>query len=80
MDRANVRRPRTQQLARALPAIGTRRRAGDRHYAPAICFSSFILSPIGTIAVPPSLRPAVLRQASSGPSLLLLHTDAGIPC
>ena len=58
MDRADVRQ-QTKRIARALPAIGTRRRAGGRYDDSTICVSAFSLSPIGTIAVPPSPRPAV---------------------
>lgn len=59
MDRPDIRQLRTKKIARFLPTIGTRRRAGDRYYFPATCISSFILSPTGTVAVPPSPRPAV---------------------
>ena len=59
MDRADVRQCRTKRIARALPAIGICHRAGGRYAVPAVYISAFVLSPIGTIGLPPSPRPAV---------------------
>lgn len=58
MDHANVRHHQIKPTAGALPAIFTRHLASDRSCVSAIYVSPFILSPIGTVAVPPSPRPA----------------------